>query len=668
MPSQLTTAPAAAPEGAAPPRRPARPALRLAGWLALAWLGPLLAYAVGAAGVLPVVVFGLAAGLLRAGRTLLDRLVLAGALLFGAVCAAGLLISAWPWGLHPVPVAGAALTGLLGVAAATGRRPRLPRPEAADLLAVGAAVLAALAMAGPYLRAGDLAGRLAYAMTGEDNSRHLAAVQGIGAVGGYLFTDPQAAARTTPEAMVWYPQGFHLTAALLDGFLRSGAPADPVTALDHYLGWAIGAWAALVLAVLWAALRLAGRWLDLPGTLALTGAVTAACLGSELARFVVYGYPGESVGLAATVVLVAVTCRPLARTRTQLCVVGALCVAVGFAYLMFLPVVAALVLAWLVRDRGRLRHHPLLLAAVALATVALTPLPAVGGLLHTDQVDNVATGGGVFPRYDAFLALGGLVAAGLAGGGLRLPVWRRYAGALGAAVAFAAGFLIYFRALGTDPRYYYGKTLHLLLAVLLVGAGALTLLLPAGWRRPPGRAGAAAAGRAGAGGRPGRRWHRLDRPARFLVAAAVVAACAGLAGLPRGTGIFAQPFGDRTTTWSAAWWSGLLDRPRPADVTARALAQAPPRPGAVTVVVSTHRREGYLATLFLSTLQGTAGASGPAVYQLPLSEPARSAALVEAVPGPVRFVAADPAAARIVEDLLAARPDLRPRVTTQTLH
>ncbi|MFC5944502.1 hypothetical protein, partial [Micromonospora harpali] len=505
MQSQSATVVAPAGPPQPPPGHPARHAGRLVGWLAAAWVGPLLAYPAALAGPLPLLLLGLTAGLLRGGRTLLDRLVLAGALLAGATCAAGLLFSAWPWGLHPVPVAGTALTGLLGIAAATGRRPRLPRPVAADLPPVGAALLAAVAMAWPYLRAGDLAGRLAYAMTGEDNSRHLATVEGIRAVGGYLFTDPQAAARIAPEGMVWYPQGFHLTAALLDTFLRSStAPAGPADALDHYLGWSVGAWGLLVLAVTWAAHRLAGPQLDPPRTLALTGAVTAACLGSELARFVVYGYPGESLGLAATVLLVAVTCRPVARTGTQVAVVGALCVTVGFAYLMFLPVVAALVAAWLVRDRRRLRHRPRLLVAVALVAAVLTPLPAVAGLLRTDQVDNVATGGGVFPRYDAFLAFAGLVGGGLIAG-RRLPVWRRYAAALAAAGVFAAGFLLYFRALGTDPRYYYGKTLHLLLAVLLVGAGALALLPPPG-RTVPDSLGGGEAGRRAEGRRAGARW------------------------------------------------------------------------------------------------------------------------------------------------------------------
>ncbi|MGW3602079.1 hypothetical protein [Micromonospora sp. NPDC005161] len=636
-----------------PPPVPARRrALLIAAGLAAAWVVPVLAYALGLAGLLPPLVLLLTAGLLRVGRTLLDRLVLAVALLVGAVCAAALLFSFWPWGLHPVPVAGTALTALLGLGLLTGRRPRLPRPVPADLAPVAAAVLSGLALAWPYLRADGLAGRLAYAMVGEDNSRHLAAVEGIRAVGGYLFADPDAAARIAPEAMVYYPQGFHVTAALLDTFLRSSTAAGgPASTLDHYLGWAISAYALLVLAVVWAAGRIAGRLLNPVRAFGLAGVVTALALGSELTRFVVYGYPGESLGLALTAILIALVCRPVARTGTQLCLLGALCVGVGFAYLMFLPVVGVLVLAWLVRHRRAVRRRSWLLVTVAVVTAVLTPLPSVAGLLFTDQVDNVATGGGVFPRYDAYLALTAVIGAGLFAGGLRLPVWRRYAGALAAALAFAVGFLVYFRGLGTDPRYYYGKTLHLLLVVLLIGAGAGLLLRP-----PPARVAAAR--------RPGALPAVL---ARVLVALSLVVGTAGIAGLARGGGIFAQPFGNRSTTWSAAWWSGLLARPRQADVTARALAQAPVRDGEVTVVVSDHRREGYLETLFLATLQGTHGASAPAFYNLPLAEPARAAAVVERERRPIRFLTTGPEAAAVVERLLAERPELRSRVTLEPL-
>jgi hypothetical protein len=88
----------------AAPDRPAPPTRRRTAvvfWLAAAWLVPVLAYARGVAAVLPPLVLALTAGLLRGGRTLLDRRVLATALLLGAVAAAGLLCSAGPWGTAP---------------------------------------------------------------------------------------------------------------------------------------------------------------------------------------------------------------------------------------------------------------------------------------------------------------------------------------------------------------------------------------------------------------------------------------------------------------------------------------------------------------------------------------------------------------------------------------
>ncbi|MFF5173195.1 DUF6541 family protein [Micromonospora sp. NPDC000089] len=616
-----------------------------------AWAIPALAYAVGLAGLLPPLVLVLTAGLLRVGRTLLDRLVLATALLLGTVCVAALLFSYWPWGLHPVPVAGTALTVLLIVGLARGLRPRLPRPALADLAPVAAAVLAPLALAWPYLRTDGLTGRLAYAMTGEDNSRHLATIEAIRSVGGYLFSDPAGASRIAPEGMVYYPQGFHVTAALLDTFLRSStAPAGPASILYHYLFLLFATYALLVLAVVWAAGRIAGRLLDPVRAFGLAGAITALVLGSELTRFVVYGYPGETLGLALIAILIGLVCRPVARTGTQLCLLGALCIGVGFAYLMFLPVVGVLVLTWLVRHRRAAWRRRWLLLVVVLATAVFGALPTVIGLLNTNQVDNVDVGGGVFPRYDGYLALLGVIIAGLLAGGLRLPVWRRYAGALAAALAFVIGFNLYFKSLGLEPRYYYGKSLHLLLVVLFIGVGAVLLLRPVPWR--------AAAGR---------RRSRRVLVARSLTALSLVVATAGLAGLARGGGIFAQPFGNRSTTWSAAWWGGLLDRPEQANVTARALAQAPFRDGEVTVVVSDQRREGYLATLFLSTLQGTHGYSATAFYYLPLSEPARSAALVKQEKRPMRLLTTGPKATAIVDRLLAEQPQLRSRITVEPL-
>src|SRR6266540_1060698 len=113
-------------------------------WLSaavLCWLVPVATHLLRIDAVLPVVIWLGTASLLRGGRTLLDRVMLAAGLLVGVVGVAGLLFSVWPWGLHPVPVAGVGLTGLVAVSAWSGRRPRLPwAGGAADLVTVAAAL------------------------------------------------------------------------------------------------------------------------------------------------------------------------------------------------------------------------------------------------------------------------------------------------------------------------------------------------------------------------------------------------------------------------------------------------------------------------------------------------------------------------------------------------
>jgi len=105
-----------------------RAQLRVGGLVAAAWLGIVVVYAAGLALVLPPLLLLAVASLLRGGRTLLDRLMLATGLLLGLTCVAGLVFTIWPWGMHPVPVAGTAFTALILLAARHRRRPALPRP------------------------------------------------------------------------------------------------------------------------------------------------------------------------------------------------------------------------------------------------------------------------------------------------------------------------------------------------------------------------------------------------------------------------------------------------------------------------------------------------------------------------------------------------------------
>src|SRR2546423_15403078 len=122
-PSRVTAPVAAAP---APPRRPWRPVAVL---VVLAWAVPGTAQLLGIDWLLPPLVLVATASLLRVGRTLLDRLMLALCLLLGGTCAAGLPLSVWPWRLQPVPVAILALTVLAGPAAGTGPRAPVPGPR-----------------------------------------------------------------------------------------------------------------------------------------------------------------------------------------------------------------------------------------------------------------------------------------------------------------------------------------------------------------------------------------------------------------------------------------------------------------------------------------------------------------------------------------------------------
>ena len=322
-------------------------------WLGLlvgAWVVPMVLYLVHADLVLPLLGLLGTAALLRGGRTLLDRLVLAVGLLVGATCAVGLVWSVWPWGL-PVPVCGWAFSVLVLIAALSGRRPRLPRPGWVDALSVGAAGLLIADLSVPYLRQSGFDERVGILMSGRSSARHEAAFDDR-PDGGYLFLRQDQASDHIFSGMVYYPQGWHLTAALLDGFVRrpSGTPGGPA-AFDHYIVWTLVGFGLLLLVLIWATQWLAGRLHVLQRLLAVA-VVAALALGTELPRLLVRGYPSETLGLSLALIVAALTIRPLASVREQPIVLGALLVGIGFVYYLFLFPAGLLVLAWLVQTRG----------------------------------------------------------------------------------------------------------------------------------------------------------------------------------------------------------------------------------------------------------------------------------------------------------------------------
>ncbi|MBM0233971.1 hypothetical protein JNW91_20230 [Micromonospora sp. STR1_7] len=615
------------------------------------WLVPFAANAVHAAWLLPPVVLLGTASLLRSGRTLLDRVMLALALLAGLTCAAGLLFTVWPWGLHPVPVTGLALTVLTLAAVLSRRAPRLPRPGWSDFASLAAAALAAGYLATPYLRADTFGQRLNLAMVGEDNGRHPALFDVIGRLGGYLFLDADSAREHIFSGLVHYPQGWHLTTALLDGFLRSaGDPPTGARLMDHYVLWCLATFAVLLLAVTWAAQHVAGPLHPLR-RLVLIIAATALALGTELPRLLVAGYPSETFGLSLSAILIALVVRPLNRLREQLILVGAVLIGIGFSYYLFLFPTGAMVLCWLIADRRRLRARPGTVAAVAVPTAALAPLIPLLGLLVAGQSEALAAPGGTPPveTYNTMLGLGAVVVAGtLVRANLAESTWRRYLVTLAVGLLFSASMAAVNLANGTQPAYYFGKTAHLVIVVLIIGAAALARLLPV-----PAQ---------GSESEPRRRPITGALPAVATAALVTLAVLAGTGLVGWTGGFFHRTRGNGT--WATDW----ADRDvraitRSASVTATAYRNYPAIPGTVTLVVDKQGLQGYRESIFLSALQGTSGQTEPGIYFRIYDEPARTAEILRRVPRPLRLIVAAPAAQQAIDGALKAEPALRDGLT-----
>ncbi|WP_433614209.1 hypothetical protein ACQP2P_07705 [Dactylosporangium sp. CA-139114] len=609
--------------------------LRVAALVAAAWLLVTGLVAARAAAVVPPLLLLATASLLRGGRSLLDRLMLAAAVLLGATCAAGLGFSVWPWGLHPVAVAGTAATALILLAAASGRRPSLPRPRWSDAVALAAAGVVGLVAAWPVWHAGADR-RLAIMLDGEDLGRHAAVFDAIRRTGGYLFADHARAEHYVYGGMIDYPQGSHLLAGLLDGFVRSsGSDFGSGTAmLTHYLWFTIAGYTFLALALVWAAQWIAAGALTPARRLPLAALVAAVCAAGEMLELLSFGYPSQVLGLAEAVLLLALLVRPLPRVRDQLLLVAALLTAVGFTYYLYLPPVGLAALIWLGTHWRRAARRPVALALAALCGVAAAA-PMAYGLLFADQAGALFTIGYLVLSRDALAALAALVATGLlTRRGRHSRIWRRYALAFVPVAAFAGVLLAGQRMYGVGSGYYANKALYLVFALLLVGAGAVALHLP-----PPAVS----------------RRHR-SLPAAVPALVAIVA----LTGAGRGdTPYQPQPGG----SWGRAWLTGpVAARTDQARLLLRAAARLPDD-APVLVVGDDTGYESYRMTLFLSTIQRTSGATAGAIYNhLPVTAPDRLDASVASMPGPVRLLALSDAAQERARAVCARHPAVRVEV------
>jgi hypothetical protein len=575
-----------------------RPALLATAVAVLAsWLVPVATDALRIDWVLPVLLLVATASLLRAGRTVLDRLVLATGLLLGATCGLGLLLSVWPWHLHPVPVTGVAGTGLALVALALRRRPSFPRSvRLPDLMVVAATLIASVVPLSP-LRHGTFAARLGMLVSGEDFARHYLVFDGIRKSGGYLFLHRHLVP-FVPDGFISYPQGSHLTLALLENFLTSSPVAsDPLGSLDHLVYFSFFSDVFLYLCVLWAIRWVAGPWLA-GWTSAPVLAVAAGYLAfSDPINLVVNGYISEMPGLALLVLLMALAARPVRGMREQLVLMCALTVGVAYVYYMWLPVLGLVWLGWLIRNRRRVRPVWRTAAVAVPVAAVLSLVPPLSNLGQTGGSVLLESGGASHVNRTAVFAFAALALAPL---GMRLvrrvPVWRFALVEVGAAVLFAAAIGLYQYVNIGYTTYYFEKTLHELAVISLVWLGAPAVVLMAEVRRE--------------------HWARVrDRARRGLAWwRAVPWRAAGWRALAAGTtcvvlaaatmSLWALPL-PTASSRGVAYWRGQQGFPLTADAISQVYRHFPAADGYVTVVLTMagHQYQTAWQTLYVNDLQ-----------------------------------------------------------------
>jgi len=610
--------------------------------LIVAWAVPAGLYAVDVAWLVPPIVLLVTASLLRGGDRLADRLVLASVLLAGAACAAGLLWTVWPWRLHPVAIGGLAMTALAGVTAVTGRRPRLPRPAWTDALIAGVAGALSALYAWPYLSADGALGRLTTAMAGEDNIRHLSLFEVVGRQ-GYLFVDRTAAAGQIFGGMIFYPQGWHVNAAVLDAFLRGSDPLrGGLPALDHYVAWLLGTYGLLMATIIWAAIWISGERAPSSHRVIIVMSAVSLVVVSDIPVLVLRGNPGEMLALAFAVALTAIVVRPLGRTREQILLLGLLTVGIGFTYYFFLIPAAALLVLWAAADRHRRRVRSAAPVGLLAAAVILAAMPATLGVVLADQAKEFAAQTGVLPNVMAAVAMLVILVGGLAPRSPNaFPNARTYVGVLAVSVAYAVAIAAGTLALGASPHYFFGKAVHLLEAIAIIGVFAIVRLLPGGSHDRG----------------------RTDGRAKVLAATVALSVpVIAIAGAFGPNGVFLIHRGPVAKTWTGMWLGRVYELPELSKKVLSADRSYPAVPGSITVIFDREPLDSYRETLALSALQSTTADTQSAVYKLPFLEPERTRLTLERAPGKVRIVIADEVAFTRVTRVLQDEPSLRAKV------
>lgn len=517
-------------------------AARPAGLLAAAWLVPALAHLVHADALMLVLLWLGTASLLRTGGTLLDRLVPALALTASGVMAAGLLTSVWPWGIAPVPLSGLGLTILLVVAVCTGRRPALPRRVlGTDLLITAGGLLAAGIAARPKLKV-DGYDRLAYAFVNGDRVRHFNLFDTILRIGGYpALRADEARVAVEPEMLRQYPAGTHYLYATIDTFVTGGHPGTILSEVDRYFLYTVAGFGFFVLALAWAARRVAGPQL---AGVRRTALVAAVCGFAGLGFYTTMlweGFDSQILGMALLAVLVAVLARPPRSTVEQFMLIGALTAAITLTYTLFTLFAAVGIAATLLFQWKRVRARLWWVLCLGAGFGAVAAVQPVIWYLRSWQAQNQLNADGFIMPFPTTVLIGlsFVVAFGLSGRLFRRsPRVRLLAVLCGSGWAMIAAMYAYNMASVGHQSYYFQKFPQVLGVVLLVALGPTLARI----RVPVPRKG---------------------MRARFASVAVVVAALAVTGGVPYGSIRWdhGRHLLGADVSWGRVWASGRINTP-----------------------------------------------------------------------------------------------------------
>lgn len=465
-----------------------RKALMVAALMAIAWAFPAFTHTVHADAVLPLLLLLGTASLLRVGHTLLDRLVIAGALLTGLLIAAGMLFTLWPWHLRPVAVAGFTNTVLVVAGGVSylrhGRKPQLPkRFRGTDAIVLAGPVIAWILLRRP-LRGKSFADAMPYLMPRHDTANHYSLFDAIHRIGGYPFVKVSQASPYL-VGTIRYPPGSHYLYALLDTFLRSSTdPGASIPEVVRYSRYETVGFCALTLAIPWAARWIAGPSVTGWRRVLITATASALAVFGQLSTLYWQSFDAEIVGLALLAVTVAVLARPPATVNEQILLSAALIVAIAYVYPLFLVNVGiAALVAFSTRSALRRPGRPRdLLIRISAAVLVLSAPPIAAGFAD-HPLSGLFTEVGRFaelPRGPAIALALVAIAAVLTRTGRRSPVWRSSAVTVGASYAMAVAAELDGRIRAGSPQYYSSKLVDASWVIALCGIGALGLFLTGG--------------------------------------------------------------------------------------------------------------------------------------------------------------------------------------------